>query len=138
MISIAAQKCQAYPYVKFYQASVLALPFSDRTFDVVVCANAFHYFDNPQIALAEMRRVLQPNGKIIIIDWNKDYLPCRMLHWMLKITDPAYQQCYTQRELHQLLTMAQFDLERTTKIRFGIAWELMAVTATSVIDMVES
>jgi ubiquinone/menaquinone biosynthesis C-methylase UbiE len=130
MLNIAREKYRTYPNLEFYQASVHSLPFDNSCFDVVVSANAFHFFDKPQIALAEMKRVLKPNGKIIILDWNKDYWMCKVLDLILKIFDPAHQQCYTEAELHQLLVAADFQICRATKVRFGITWGLMAVTAT--------
>jgi ubiquinone/menaquinone biosynthesis C-methylase UbiE len=128
MLSVAQEKYKTYPNVKFHKASVHSLPFDNHCFDVVLSANAFHYFDEPQIALAEMTRVLKPNGKIVILDWNKDYLVCKILDWVLRIFDPAHQQCYTQKELHQLLVSADLEICRATKVRFGIVWGLMAVT----------
>lgn len=129
MLNIAREKYQTYSNVEFHQVSVHSLPFASQSFDVVVCANGFHYFDEPEVALAEMKRVLQPNGKIIILDWNKDYPVCRICDWLLQIFDPAHQQCYTQDQLHQLLLSADFKIHRATKVRFGVIWGLMAVTA---------
>jgi ubiquinone/menaquinone biosynthesis C-methylase UbiE len=131
MLSVAREKYQTYPNIEFHKASVHSLPFDNNCFDVVVSANAFHYFDEPQVALAEMKRVLKPNGKIVILDWNKDYLMCKIFDWALQIFDPAYQQCYTEAELHQLLVAADFKICRATKVRFGVIWGLMAVTAIS-------
>ncbi|NES78680.1 MULTISPECIES: class I SAM-dependent methyltransferase [Okeania] len=129
MLNVARKKYQAYSNVKFQQASVHSLPFNSHSFDVVVCANSFHFFDKPQVALGEMKRVLKPNGKVIIIDWNKDYFVCRICDWFLQIFDPAHQQCYTQAELHQLLVSAQFEVHSATKFRLGVIWGMMAVTA---------
>ena len=129
MLNVAREKCRTYPNVEFHKASVHSLPFASHSFDVVVSANAFHYFDQPQVALAEIKRVLKPNGKIMILDWNKDYLVCRICDWLLQIFDPAHQQCYTQAELHQLLVSADFKIYRATKVRFGLIWGLMAVKA---------
>ena len=44
------------------------IPFSDCSFDVVVCAQAFHWFATVE-ALAEIRRVLTPGGALGLI-WN--------------------------------------------------------------------
>jgi ubiquinone/menaquinone biosynthesis C-methylase UbiE len=128
MLGVAKEKFVAYPNVEFHQASVNSLPFENHSFDVIVCANAFHYFDEPQVALAEIKRVLKPNGKLVILDWNKDYFVCKIFDWLLKIFDSAHQQCYTQAELHQLLVSAHFNIRRATKVRFGLIWELMGVT----------
>jgi ubiquinone/menaquinone biosynthesis C-methylase UbiE len=134
MLAIAQQKLQAYPNVTLSLASVVDLPFADQSFDVIVSASAFHYFENPAIALAEMKRVLKPNGKIIILDWCKDYLLCRICDLILKVTDPAYQQCYTQTEFHNFLTTSGFDITRATKVRFGLVWGMMVATASPTLD----
>lgn len=129
MLEIAKQKCHAYSHVSFQTASASALPFPDHSFDIIVSASAFHYFDDPKAALGEMQRMLKPNGKVVILDWCKDYLFCRICDILLKVVDPAYQQCYTQSEFHNLLASTQFDVQRTTKVRFSLVWGLMIATA---------
>jgi ubiquinone/menaquinone biosynthesis C-methylase UbiE len=105
------------------------LPFDNDSFDVIVSANSFHYFDDPVASLKEMRRVLKPDGKVIILDWCRDYLTCKICDIILKSFDPAHQQCYTQNEFHRLLEDANFAVSRATRIRFGVVWGLMVATA---------
>ncbi|MGF1992263.1 MAG: class I SAM-dependent methyltransferase [Nostoc sp. ZfuVER08] len=128
MLAIAENKCSGYPQVSFQVASSSALPFPNNSFDVIVSASAFHYFSEPLAALIEMKRVLKPNGKVVILDWCKDYLFCQILDIILKIFDPAHQQCYTQDELHHFLSCANFVVSRGTKVRLGIFWGLMLAT----------
>jgi ubiquinone/menaquinone biosynthesis C-methylase UbiE len=128
MLEMARQKCQAYPNVTFCTANAAALPFPDRSFDVVVSASALHYFDQPEMSLREMRRVLKPGGSAVIMDWCKDYFLCRLLDVALKLIEPAYRQCYTQREFHRLLGAAQLDIRSARKVRFGLVWGLMIAT----------
>lgn len=129
MLAIAQHKCHAYPNVLFHLAAASTLPFAINSFDVIVSANAFHYFDDPLAALGEMKRVLKPDGKVVILDWCRDYLLCKICDFVLKIFDPAHKQCYTQTELHHLLASANFAVHRETKVRFGVLWGLMAATA---------
>jgi ubiquinone/menaquinone biosynthesis C-methylase UbiE len=129
MLAIAKQKCSAYPQVSFQIASASNLPFYSNSFDVIVSANSFHYFDDPLAALKEMRRVLKRDGKVIILDWCRDYLLCKICDIILKGFDPAHQQCYTQNEFHRLLEDANFAVYRATRIRFGVVWGLMVATA---------
>jgi ubiquinone/menaquinone biosynthesis C-methylase UbiE len=42
------------------------LPFADGRFDAVVSTEAFHWFPNPRGALAELHRVLVPDGHLLI------------------------------------------------------------------------
>lgn len=60
MLMQARQKLKGYPGVSFKLARASDLPFPDQGFDVIVSANAFHYFPDPAIALTEMQRVLKP------------------------------------------------------------------------------
>lgn len=130
MLAIAQCKLQGYQSVLFQQGSATAIPSKDECFDVVVCASAFHYFEYPLEALLEIKRVLKPNGKVVILDWCKDFFVCRVCDWVLKRIDPAHQQCYTQRELHQFLSAARLTLQAATTARFGLVWGLMVATAT--------
>jgi ubiquinone/menaquinone biosynthesis C-methylase UbiE len=130
MLAIARQKLHAYPNVSFHTAPASALPFCDNSFDLVVSASSFHYFENPVAALVEMKRVLKPNGRVIILDWCKDYLLCRLCDLALKFFDPTYQQCYTEAEFHHLLEMAGFGIRRATRFRFNVVWGMMVATAT--------
>lgn len=130
MLAIAQRKLDQYASVRFEPGSATAIPAADEQFDVVICANSFHYFDQPINALVEMKRVLKPTGKVVILDWCKDYLLCRFYDAVLKITDPGYRQCYTQSEFHSFFSDAHLTIQAATKIRFGLAWEFMIVTAT--------
>ncbi len=44
-----------------------ALPFPDRTFDLVLCLDYLEHIDNDDGALEEMARVLRPNGRLILV-----------------------------------------------------------------------
>ena len=127
--AITRQKIPAYTNASFHAASASALPFANHSFDEVVSANSFHYFDHPDAALLKVKHVLKPNGKVVILDWCKDCLLCRICDVLLKRFDPAYRQCYSQAEFHQLLTAAGFELSCTTRVRFGLGWGLICATA---------
>lgn len=48
-----------------------ALPFDDRSFDVVTGFNAFQFAADPVAALAEARRVTKPGGRIVVLTWGE-------------------------------------------------------------------
>ncbi|MBE9108208.1 class I SAM-dependent methyltransferase [Nodosilinea sp. LEGE 07298] len=129
MLAIAHQKLKPYPNVSLQLATASDLPFADRSFDVIVSANSFHYFDNPELALKEIKRVVTPGGRVVILDWCKDYFVCRVCDALLQRFDPAHQQCYTQAEFHHSLNATGFKIQQATKGRFGLIWGLMVVTA---------
>ncbi len=137
MVAVARQKCAAFPQVSFQVGTAEALPYSDRSFDVIVSASAFHYFPDPLAALTEMKRVLQPDGRLVILDWCRDFLWCQLCDLWLQWRDPAHRQCYTQPELHQYFRQAGFQVMAAQRQRFGPFWGLMIAIAQPIMATVE-
>jgi len=51
-------------WIEFAEADVEALPFEERSFDLVVTYTGLHCFPDPPAAIAEMARVLRPGGEL--------------------------------------------------------------------------
>ncbi len=68
-LAIAAARQRA-PHLRFQQSGAEQLPFDDSAFDVVAMVNALHHVPQPgmQLALGEMRRVLKPTGRLVVIE----------------------------------------------------------------------
>jgi ubiquinone/menaquinone biosynthesis C-methylase UbiE len=58
--------------VFFEQGNASEMPFAGQSFDFLVCRAAFKNFADPVGALREMRRVLKPGGRGLIIDLRRD------------------------------------------------------------------
>jgi len=105
------------------------LPFADDAFDVVTCANTFHYFTHPTQVLREARRVLRPGGRLVLLDWCRDFWTCRgmdaVLHWI----DPAYQTCYTLGEMRALVEATPLRTRYDFRYRFDGVWGMMIIEA---------
>ncbi|NEO84776.1 MAG: methyltransferase domain-containing protein [Spirulina sp. SIO3F2] len=129
MLAIAHTKHKDAANLTFQLASASALPWSTPQFDAVVCANAFHYFDKPETVLAQFAQVLNPGGRVIILDWCRDFWFCQVCDWVLGWLDPAHKRCYTEAELRGLLTQGGFRVVRSQRQRFGWIWGLMVVEA---------
>ena len=63
---------QAGVAINFQLGNASAMPFADKSFDLVYCSAAFKNFSEPVKALDEMFRVLRPGGQAIIHDLRKD------------------------------------------------------------------
>lgn len=50
----------------FITADIASLPCPNATFDKIVTINTIYFWDNEQKVLNELKRVLKPNGKLII------------------------------------------------------------------------
>ena len=66
MLAILAKNL---PDVRVSQATAEEIPSGDSSYDVVVCAQAFHWFDYDK-ALPEIARVLRPRGRLSLV-WNQ-------------------------------------------------------------------
>lgn len=65
--------------LSFQRADARALPFADGRFDRVICAEALEFIDPPERALREIKRVLTPNGRALIVhtDWETQVFATR-------------------------------------------------------------
>ena len=53
--------------VSFQSADAFALPFADRSFDLVVCRHMLQAVPRPEAAMAEMVRVCRPGGRLHLL-----------------------------------------------------------------------
>lgn len=129
MVERARRKLDEVPNVHVEEADAHDLPFAAGDFDVVVCASTFHYFTRPETVLAEARRVLRPEGRLIVLDWCRDFWTCRLMDGVLRCVDPAHATCYTLDELTTLLARTAFDVFDPFRYRFDLVWGMMVVDA---------
>ena len=66
MLRKARKKCKDFSNVKFANADITMLDYSDESFDKVLAANVIHIVEEPKMAMSELWRVCKPGGKIII------------------------------------------------------------------------
>ncbi|MBV9108646.1 MAG: class I SAM-dependent methyltransferase, partial [Gemmatimonadetes bacterium] len=73
MLLAARPKLAASPFpAAAVAADVAALPFEAGVFDTIITASALHDWPEPEPAFAEMRRVLRPGGRLLLLDWSRD------------------------------------------------------------------
>ena len=70
MLAVAeAEAAKRSLSVEWRQGDATELPLSDERFDVVCCQQALQFFDDASAAMAEMRRVLAPGGRVVLSVW---------------------------------------------------------------------
>lgn len=81
MCTVAQQKAAKIDglALQFVNGDAEHLPFPDASFDVVTCSNSFHHYPHQAAAVREMRRVLRPGGRLMIIDGFRD----NVIGWVL-------------------------------------------------------
>ncbi|MFN2534440.1 MAG: class I SAM-dependent methyltransferase, partial [Pseudonocardiaceae bacterium] len=60
------------PAVQWIEADVEELPIPDNTVDVVLSAFGVVFAPRPEVALAQLRRVLKPGGRLALTAWAAD------------------------------------------------------------------
>jgi ubiquinone/menaquinone biosynthesis C-methylase UbiE len=76
------------------------IPYPDNSFDYVACMGALLYFRDAQKAISEIRRVLKPDGRLVVRNINR-----RNLYRVVRgrNVDPATNNAYTADELEAFL-----------------------------------
>ena len=75
-VEIASRNAKEFGVkVDFRQGNASEMPFENQTFDFMFCQAAFKNFSEPVKAIAEMYRVLKPNGMAVIVDLRCDASP---------------------------------------------------------------
>lgn len=69
LLQAARVKLQDYPDARFEFADVAKLPFADSSFDAVIDVVTLMFGAAREQAVAEMARVLKPNGRIVWTGW---------------------------------------------------------------------
>jgi ubiquinone/menaquinone biosynthesis C-methylase UbiE len=67
MVTVASRLA---PQVQYRQGVAESLPFSDSSFDAVLCQFGLMFFSDRVAALKEMVRVLRPGGRIAVAVWD--------------------------------------------------------------------
>ncbi len=98
--------------VRFELADAHALPFPDVAFDVVVCRRAAHHFTDIHLAVSEMRRVLAPDGRLVIDDRSvpEDDEADACMNQLDVYHDRSHVRQYRPSEWQAMLTDAGFTV----------------------------
>jgi ubiquinone/menaquinone biosynthesis C-methylase UbiE len=103
------------------------LPFADASFDTAVCALSLCTIPNPAAAIGEMKRVLVPGGRLLLLDHiGSTWPPVYAAQWLLeRITIHAAGEHFTRRQL-PLVQAAGFEIVQTERLKAGTAERILA------------
>jgi ubiquinone/menaquinone biosynthesis C-methylase UbiE len=104
------------------------LAFDDASFDTVVCALALCTIPDPATAIAEMRRVLVPGGRLLLLDHvDSTWPPIRVAQRLLeRVTVPSAGEHFTRRQL-PLVEAAGFEPVEVERLKAGTVERIHAV-----------
>jgi ubiquinone/menaquinone biosynthesis C-methylase UbiE len=129
MLAIARQRAAGLGRdVNLREGDAEHLPFDDASFDTVVCALSLCTIPNPVAALGEMRRVLSPGGRLLLLDHiGSTWPPIYAAQWLLeRITVRVAGEHFTRRQL-PIVKAAGFQIVETERLKAGTVERIHAV-----------
>ncbi len=92
------------------------LPFTSHQFDVVVGTLVFCSIPQPELALAEIKRVLRPNGRLFLLEHTRGHGPIsrRFTDWLQPLWFSLQGECHLNRETAVTVQNAGFTIEHST------------------------
>jgi ubiquinone/menaquinone biosynthesis C-methylase UbiE len=131
MLAIARQRAAGRD-VDLREADAEHLPFGDAAFDTVVCALSLCTIPSPAAAIVEMRRVLRPGGRLLLLDHIGSTWPLvYAAQWLLeRVTIRAAGEHFTRRQL-PLVKAAGFQIVETERLKAGTVERVYAVKPAS-------
>jgi ubiquinone/menaquinone biosynthesis C-methylase UbiE len=129
MLAIAKQRAEALGRsVNLHEGDAQHLPFPDSSFDTAVCALSLCTIPDPATAIHEMRRVLVPGGKLLLLDhiastWPPIHLAQRALE---QLTIRTAGEHFTRRQL-PLVHAAGFQIAEVERLKAGTVERIHAI-----------
>lgn len=111
------------------EGDIETLPFPDASFTVVLSRYAFHHFLNPGVVLAEMKRVCQPGGRILIVDAFISPEVSEAFNGFEKLFDPSHNRALNFDEMLKL--MKDEGLQKIRAAHYEMEMELESHLAAS-------
>lgn len=121
---IAEARKGEYPYnLTFEVADATDLPFDDRSFDVVLIANALHVMPEPEKALKEIDRVLKDKGILIAPNFvnHKKGFASSVWSGILKIAGVRFEHQWATEEYKEFLERNGWKVQNCKEMQARIA-----------------
>ncbi|MFC1665953.1 class I SAM-dependent methyltransferase [Pseudomonadota bacterium] len=143
MISNARSKAEAEKFrnLKFIHADWEALDdeewrkLKEVGFNLIVCANTLHYFEDPHVATQKFYELLVDGGRLIILERDKSSSPLTFLWGFLHrylIKDQV--EFYTQSELIQIFKEVGFRSVAVTRSIRRYFWKGKMFTSIALLN----
>jgi ubiquinone/menaquinone biosynthesis C-methylase UbiE len=106
----------------FQLGNAAALPVEDASVDFVVCRAAFKNFSEPVKALAEMRRVLRPNGTVLLIDMRRDVSVAEIQRYVDSLGVSRLNRWFMMLSFRGMLIKRAYPIEEIRRMAIAAGW----------------
>lgn len=113
-------------------ADAQRLPFASEQFDVVIGTLVFCSIPQPELALAEIKRVLRPNGRLLLLEHTRGHGPIsrRFTDWLQPLWFAIQHECHLNRETAVFVQDAGFTIEQSSIHGYGLL-QMMKASVTN-------
>jgi ubiquinone/menaquinone biosynthesis C-methylase UbiE len=106
--------------IKFVQANAETLPFAANSFDAAFATLVFCSIPKPENAFAELRRIIKPNGKIILLEHVRPNGLLGFTFDFLNILTVALIEDHFNRQTAKLAEQSGLEVLEVKQKAFGI------------------
>lgn len=128
MLELARQEAAAHrPDADLRAGDAQALEFPDQSFDTVTCTLGLCTIPNDRVAVREVRRVLRPGGRFVLLEHVRS--PVRAVQIGERLLEPImlrFEHDHLLREPLDHLTAEGFEIERLERSKLGIVERVAA------------
>jgi len=112
--------------VELLEGDAQALAFPDASFDTVVCTLSLCNIPDPRQAIAEMKRVLRPGGRLLLLDHVRSSVAAvRVVQRLLEVLTTRFEDHLLRRPLVHVRAEG-FRIERDERSKWGIVERVSA------------
>jgi ubiquinone/menaquinone biosynthesis C-methylase UbiE len=129
MLERARPRAAELPFpVELHQAGAERMPFADGHFDTAVITFTLCTIPDPDAALAEVRRVLKPTGRLLFVEHTRSIQGLTSV--VQDVLTPLWKKigggCHLNRPAVELVARAGFRVRETAPV-WGERWTLLPV-----------
>ena len=131
MLDIARQRAaDLHREIDLREGDAHRLAFDDESFDTVVCTFSLCNIPDPDRAVSEMRRVLRPGGRLILVDHIRSSVtPICWLQKAIEVASVRIDGDHMTRRPVEIVEGLGFDIVERDRFRWGIVERLVATKA---------
>jgi len=113
--------------VELQVADAQALAFADQRIDTVVCTFSLCGIPDDRKAVREMKRVLRPGGRLLLVDHVRSHLlPVRIVQHLLEPLEQRFHQESLLRRPFDHVLAEGLVIERQERLKWGIVERVVA------------
>jgi ubiquinone/menaquinone biosynthesis C-methylase UbiE len=134
MLAQTRQLLQGTTNIHLFQVTVgegetAGLPFEEAFFDLITCTNMLHYLTEPIAVLQRLRRLLTPNGQIVLEDFSRRRFPWPLFEWLIHKIDAQHVRAYTLFEVQSFCAQARLHVVSVRSFPVDMLWHGWVVRA---------